>query len=89
MTSPNGTAAGKPAIEVSLTVTLAMTPEQVGAYAREYHIDADQWFTPPVARDIFGRLQETAQAALEGEYLISSFTTVDVSEPRLHVRVII
>jgi hypothetical protein len=87
----NATAAVKPVIEVSFTVTLAMTPEQVAAYAREYHIDdplpASRSYS--VRRDVISRAQETAEAALAGEYWIRSFTTVTVSEPRLRATVIL
>lgn len=87
MTDPNPTAtAAEPAIMVSFAVELAMTQSQIEKYAREYSIDADP-VTPPVARDVIGRVRDDAQALFDGEYWISSFTTVTVSAPRLRAAV--
>ena len=75
-----------PAIEMSFTVTLAMTPEQINAYAREYGIEPA---APPVTRDALSCVKETAEAALAEQYWINTFTTVTVSAPRLRASVII
>jgi len=88
MTNPNGATAREPVIEVSFTVTVAMTGQQAGEYAAEYHLDIrDAPVVPRVARDITSRVQDTAHAALDDEYWIRSFTTVTVSAPRLRAGV--
>jgi hypothetical protein len=81
MSTPNNPAVTAPAIEVTVTVTLAMSLAQVASYAAEYGIPAPA--ADAVAEDVLSRLPDSVDGSLDSEYWIREFTTVTASIPCL------
>jgi hypothetical protein len=77
MTGP----AAAPGIEVTFTVTIAMSPAQVADYATAHGITAPA--APRVSGDVIARLRGQVAGLLEDEYWIGKYTTVRISPLRL------
>ena len=69
----------QPAVKVTFTVTVEMTPEQRDGYAAEYGVGF-------VALDARGRVRGEVAEALQAVPWLREFTTVEISEPKVKER---